>query len=100
METIETPVKNRIQTRQVIQIAIQLLALGVLLFFCFSVISPFMNIVVWAAILAITLYPLHQGLKKRLKGRSALAAKIIQILKPAVLIGPAVWVLIHTGGEM
>lgn len=99
--TVETPpVTNRIQTRQVIQTAIQLLALGVLMYFCFSVISPFVSLVVWAAILAIAIYPLHRGLKNRLKGRSALSATIITILMIAVLIGPATWMMIRTGGEV
>ena len=100
METIETPVTSRIQTRQIVQVAIQLLALGALMFFCFKVISPFVSLVLWAAILAIALYPLHQGLKKRLKGRSALSATLITILMIAVLIGPAVWMMMRTGGEV
>ena len=99
--TVETPpVTTRLQTRQIVHIAIQLLALGVLLYFCFSVVSPFVNIVTWSAILAITLYPLHQKLKNAMGGRSALAATIITILMLMILIAPAVWVMIRTGGEL
>lgn len=28
--------------------------------FCFTVFSPFLNMMLWAIILAVTLYPLHQ----------------------------------------
>src|SRR5438046_2633440 len=95
-----TPPPSRVQTRQVVQIAIQLVALGALLVFCFNVISPFVSLMMWAAILAIALYPLYAGLKKKLKGRSGLAATLITILMIAVLIGPAAWMLIQTGGEV
>ncbi|WP_235333208.1 hypothetical protein [Aeromonas hydrophila] len=40
-----------------------ILALGS---FCFTVFSPFMNMMLWALILAVTLYPLHQRFAVRL----------------------------------
>lgn len=43
-----------------------ILALGS---FCFTVFSPFMNMMLWALILAVTLYPLHQRFAARLGGK-------------------------------
>ena len=33
---------------------------------CFRIFAPFVNLMLWAVILAVTLYPLHQQLAKRL----------------------------------
>src|SRR4051794_19546810 len=108
MDTIETP-RDTIETsnattpfksRQVVHMALQLLALALLIIFCFNVLSPFINPVVWGAILAIALYPLHQRLKRVLRGRSVLAAILVAIIMLATLILPAVWLTITTGAEV
>ena len=36
---------------------------------CFQVFSPFMSLMMWALILAVTLYPMHQSLASRIGGR-------------------------------
>ena len=36
----------------------------VLFFLCAQVLAPFANLMLWAIILAVTLYPLHQRLTK------------------------------------
>lgn len=55
-----------------------ILALGS---FCFTVFSPFMNMMLWALILAVTLYPLHQRFAVRLGGKAGAG------LHPAGLAG-------------
>ena len=45
-----------------------------LAYFCYRVFSPFMNLAVWSVILAVTLYPLHQKLAKRVWGKQWLAS--------------------------
>ena len=37
---------------------------------CYRVFSPFLVLMVWAVILAVTLYPLHQWLAARMGGRA------------------------------
>ncbi len=34
--------------------------------FCFTVFRPFLNVMLWSMILAVTLYPLHQHIAARL----------------------------------
>ena len=34
---------------------------------CYRVFSPFLTLMVWALILAVTLYPLHQSLANRIR---------------------------------
>jgi predicted PurR-regulated permease PerM len=42
------------------------LALTVL---CYQIFSPFIGLMAWALILAVTLYPLHQRLARKIGGR-------------------------------
>ena len=86
-------------TRQIVHLSLQLLALGFLLIFCYNIISPFINPILWAGIFAIAIYPLHQRLKKMLKGRAALASTIITIIVLAIFIVPALMFTVRTGNE-
>ena len=53
---------------------------------CGRVIAPFANLVLWTLILAISLYPLHQGLAKWLGGRQGRAAALL-VIACLLLIG-------------
>jgi predicted PurR-regulated permease PerM len=88
-----------ISDNPVVHYSIQLLALALLLVWCFKILEPFITLFVWGAVLAISLYPLHKGITNKLKGRNAWSAVIITILLLAVIVGPAVWLLLATVGE-
>ena len=53
---------------------------------CFRVFGPFLALMLWALILAITLYPLHQIIARRLAGKQGRAATLI-VLIGVLLIG-------------
>ena len=48
-----------------------ILALAIL---CYDIFSPFVTLMAWALILAVSLYPAHQMFARRLGGRDGLAA--------------------------
>lgn len=83
----------------VIHYAIQLLALSLLLYFCFEIIKPFLTLLVWASVLAITLYPLHKKITKWLGGRKWLSASAIVVIMFLLIIGPATSLLLATIDE-
>lgn len=64
-------------TGKVIDILLKVGALFLVLLWCFQIIRPFINIVVWAIIIAITLYPLQGMLSKRLGEKPKLASTFI-----------------------
>ncbi|GAB5450924.1 MAG: AI-2E family transporter [Halioglobus sp.] len=64
--------------------------LFLLVFMCFRVFSPFMNLMLWALIMAVTLYPTHCKLAARLGGRDGRAATVIVVLGLLLLGGPFV----------
>ena len=61
------------------------LALAVL---CFEVFSPFLSLMVWALILAVTLYPTHQSIAAKIGGRQGWAATIIVLLGIVIIVVP------------
>src|SRR6476619_2762017 len=62
-----------------------ILALVVL---CYQVFAPFLTLMVWALILAVALYPLHQYLAAKMGRKQGLAATILVLLGIAVIIVP------------
>src|SRR5512135_2446107 len=65
---------------------------------CYQVFSPFLPLMVWAVILAVTLYPLHQALANPLGGRQGLAATLLVTLGLVLIVAPTV-VLMNSLGD-
>ncbi len=70
----------------------------VLAFFCYRALSPFLTLLIWSLILAVTLYPLHDAVARKLGGRHGLAATLIAILGLALIVAPSA-VLMTSLGE-
>jgi hypothetical protein len=56
-----------------------------LVMLCYRIFSPFLVLMVWALILAVTLYPLHQALAARMGERQGWAATLITVLGVALI---------------
>src|SRR5262245_13601671 len=62
--------------------------IGVLAGLCYVVFAPFLTLMAWALILAVTLYPLHRSLARRIGGRQGLAATILVLIGILLIIAP------------
>lgn len=100
MDKPETTSPFTAKSRQIIHLAIQLLALTFLIKWCFDILAPFITPIIWAAILAISLFPLHQRLTKLLKGKSVLAAILMTVFFMIIFISIISWLGIRTGSEI
>lgn len=69
---------------------ITLAVLAVLVVGVFLVLQPFISAIVWAAVLAATTWPVFALLRRRLEGRSGLAATIVTLLILVVVVTPFV----------
>jgi predicted PurR-regulated permease PerM len=69
---------------------ITLVVLAVLVVGVYLVIQPFLSAIVWAAVLAATTWPIFTWLRRRLSGRSGLAALIATLLILLVMVSPFV----------
>ncbi|MNO60959.1 putative inner membrane protein [compost metagenome] len=56
--------------------------------FCFQIFHPFLNLMLWAVILAITIYPLHNMLKGKLGNKDGRTATLIIVVALALLMVP------------
>jgi predicted PurR-regulated permease PerM len=74
--------------KALVDVAIKLGLLGLMVYWCGLLISPFVIIVVWAAVLAVALYPVFAWLKGKLGGRSGWASTIIVLTGIVLIVGP------------
>ncbi len=81
-------------TTEYIDLALRLALLGLLGYLSWAVISPFLTILLWSAILTVALYPLFEKMAQRL-GRRWLAAVLITCLCLLVVIGPVTWLALE-----
>jgi predicted PurR-regulated permease PerM len=72
-----------------IDLAIRLGFIGLLGYWSFRVIAPFLTIGLWSAILVVALYPLFHRLALRLNAR--VAAALVTFLCLMIVIGPVTW---------
>src|SRR6185295_10928310 len=59
-----------------------------LVLLCYRVFAPFLVLMIWALILAVTLYPLQQAIARRIGHRQGLAATVIALLGIALIVTP------------
>jgi predicted PurR-regulated permease PerM len=75
---------------------------ALLLFWCFKIGRPFIQVIVWGIIIAVAIYPIYYRLKSALGGRDRLAATLITLLALILLLVPTVMLsdsLIDTARE-
>jgi len=67
---------------------------------CYRVFAPFLTLMAWAVILAVTLYPLHRSLARRVGGRQGLAATLLVVLGMLVIVAPAALLMNSLGDSV
>jgi predicted PurR-regulated permease PerM len=78
-------------TEAFLELAIRLVALGVLLYLALVLVRPFIMIALWGVVLAVALYPSFERMARHLGGHRRLAAVLMTILTLLIVIGPATW---------
>jgi predicted PurR-regulated permease PerM len=67
---------------------------------CYQVLSPFLTLMVWALILAVTLYPLHQALASKIGGKQGLAATLLVVVGIVLIVVPTAMLLSSLGDSV
>jgi predicted PurR-regulated permease PerM len=86
---MSTNATDRLIPRTLLDTLIRAGLVAALVIACYEVFKPFLSLMVWALILAVTLYPLHGVLKRRLGGGESRAATLLVLMAIAVLLVPA-----------
>jgi predicted PurR-regulated permease PerM len=74
--------------RQIAEFSIRIALLFLLLYWCYTIIKPFLDILLWSVIFAVALFPLYKGMYSRIGGKKKISAIIIIIVMLLVLIVP------------
>ena len=90
MENTSLSVEDKQFTRRGIDTAVKIGAIAVIFTWCFQILEPFILPIVWAAILAIAMFPLFNKLSNALGGRKKLSATLIAVIGIAILVVPTV----------
>ena len=61
-------------SKDLMEVFIRIGLIGFIVVMCVRIFAPFAGLTLWALILAVALYPLHQRLVKVLRGRQGRAA--------------------------
>jgi len=67
---------------------------------CYRVFSPFLTLMIWALILAVTLYPLHRTIARKVGDKQWLAATILVILGSVIIVAPTALLMNSLGDSI
>ena len=73
---------------RLMDVLIRAALVGVLVVLCYRIFAPFLALMAWAVVLAVTLYPLQRWLAARLGGRRGLAATLLVLACCLLIIAP------------
>ena len=76
------------QASQLLDVLIHAGLIFALAVLCYAVFAPFLTLMVWALILAVAMYPLHQWLARKIGGKQGLAATVIALVGAALIVTP------------
>jgi len=74
-------------------VLIRIVLIGALAILCYQIFSPFLTLTCWSVILAVTLYPFHQWLARRLGRKQWLASTLLIIVGLLLIIIPVALLL-------
>ncbi|MBT8057754.1 MAG: AI-2E family transporter [Gammaproteobacteria bacterium] len=86
-----TSTTSAVQTA--IEIAINLLMVFLLLYWCLKILSPFIPLILWAAVIAVSLYKPFLKVQGMLGGRKKLAVVLFALIGLAVVLVPG-WMFV------
>ena len=82
------PMYEKALSRGLLDVLIRAGLIVALVIFCYEIFSPFLHLMLWSVILAITLYPLQRRLRGRLGNRDGRTATLIVLVSLAILMVP------------
>lgn len=99
---IDNGVFRKLLSKDLMEVMIRVGLIAFVVVMCVRVFAPFAGLMLWALILAVALYPLHQRIAKYLGGRQGRAATLLVLTGlliigvPTVMLGSSFAGHIHT----
>ena len=85
---LPTPISEKALSRGLLDVLIRAGLVAVLVISCYQIFRPFLDLILWSLILAVTLYPLQDRLKGMLGNKDGLTATLIVVIAIGILIVP------------
>jgi predicted PurR-regulated permease PerM len=85
---------------QLLDVLIRAGLIGVLAVLCYVVFAPFLTLMAWAVILAVTLYPLHRWLAGKIGGKQGFAATIVVVVGILLIVTPTALLMDSFGSSV
>lgn len=83
----DTPLQNSISIS--IEVTIRLIILFILIAWCLGILLPFISIVLWAVIIAVSVEPVYIAINKKLGNRTSWSSFIVVMIFLSVIILPS-----------
>jgi len=90
MNTSNQPSNDKLYVARALEASIHIGLVGLVVFWCFKIGRPFIEIIVWGIIIAVAIHPIYTRLKSALGGRDGLAAILITIFALIFLLVPTI----------
>jgi len=77
-------------TTHALEIAIRLSLVFLIIAWCLKVLTPFISLIAWGAIIAVAIYPLFLKITAKLGGKKKLAVTLIAVISIAAILIPVI----------
>jgi len=84
--------QNLGNSHKMIESVITLILVFLVMALCLLIISPFLLAILWAVIIAVSVFPLYDFIVRKMKGRRIFPAILITTVMVALIIGPVIWI--------
>jgi len=88
MNTSSQPSNDKLYVARALEATIHIGLVVLILYWCFRIGQPFIQIIIWGIIIAVAIHPGYSRLKSALSGRGRLAATLITLFALIVLLVP------------
>jgi len=85
---LPTPTFEKALSRELLDVLIRAGLIAALVMLCFEILNPFLHLMLWSVILAITLYPLQRRLTGKLGNKDGRVATLIVLIAILILMVP------------
>jgi predicted PurR-regulated permease PerM len=88
MNTSNQSLNDKLFVARALEVTINVGLVVLLLYWCFKIGQPFIQMIVWGIIIAVAIHPGYNRLKSALGGRGRLSASLITLLAVIILLVP------------
>lgn len=87
-------------SRRLLDVYIRLGFVIALVVLCYRIFAPFIALMAWSIIMAVSLYPAHRSLSRRLGGRPGLSATLLVVFGLVLVVAPTTVLLVELGDSV